>query len=82
MQTAAVQEGVLGKGVLPRTSIQHPHHVKQPPIARGEVLVVSKKSRLERECEARNLTQDELLAQYRDAGESGLRVYASHLRQQ
>jgi NAD kinase len=53
-----------------------------PRISRDEVLVIVKKSRLERDVERTGMTQEELLARYESLGDSGARVLAGHLHNQ
>lgn len=53
-----------------------------PRISRDEVLVIVKKSRLERDAERTGMSQKELLAHYESTGDSGARVLAGHLHNQ
>lgn len=82
MELETALRGIDAAASLPRGEVLPIGNVKQPSISRGEVLVVSKKSRLERECELYGLTRDQLMERYRGAGESGLRLFASDVRQQ
>jgi NAD kinase len=82
MNVGLAHRNVDVTATLPKGEVLPIGEVTQPPISRREVIVVSKKSRLERECELYNLTREQLMARYRDAGESGLRIFASDVRQQ
>lgn len=52
------------------------------PIARTAMLVVTKRSRLERDQHDLGLSHEELLTRYEKMGQSGVRVLGSHVRQQ
>jgi NAD kinase len=56
-------------------------HARQPAIARDEILVVAKRSRLERDMQKKNISEDESVQYYNNLGESGLSILASHLCQ-
>lgn len=53
----------------------------QPPIARDSILVVSKRSRYERDQQELALSDAQMMKRYEELGESGARVLSSHERQ-
>jgi NAD kinase len=53
----------------------------QPRISRDSIVVVAKRSRFERESQNLNLSEEALLARYDAIGESGSRLFGSHVRQ-
>jgi NAD kinase len=80
VQANSVHEDISSKELkVPFTQEREDSTVRSPSISRDEVLVIAKKSRLERDLEKKGLSQEELLAHYETMGEGGARILAGHL---
>ena len=70
-----------GPGTVPKASPVAASSLPSltPPIAREEILVISKLSKFDREKSSRNLTDSQAMEHFGAIGESGLRILAAHL---